>query len=203
EGQGVVSVAFHPDGRTVAMGTYERIVIDDLGDEKPPAPLESRQRGWLYALAFSRDGRYLASAGWGTTIHVWDVATRRLLQRFDDHRGFIRDLEFSPDGSYLASVGEDRSVRLWHVGTGYAVAFHGHAQYTYSVAWHPEGHLLASGGGDNAIKLWDVEKSRPIVKWHYGFTSGLAFDPGSGHSSIASQARLEASNGTYQLWDPT
>ncbi len=149
EGRGVSSVAFHRDGRRVALGSFEWIVIDDLGDEEPPVFLESRQRGWLYALAFSPDGRYLASAGWGSTIHLWDTETKRLVQRLDDHRGFVRDLEFSPDGHHLASVGEDRSVRLWHVETGYPVAaFHGHAQYTYSVAWHPGGRLLASGGGD-------------------------------------------------------
>jgi WD40 repeat protein len=101
-------------------------------------------------------------------------------------------------------VGEDRSVRLWHVETGYAVAdFHGHAQYTYSVAWHPGGQLITSGGGDNAIKIWDVKKSRPIVKWHLGYPTGLAFDPSSDHRAIASQATLDATNGLYQLWDPT
>jgi WD40 repeat protein len=204
DSQGVTSVAFHPDGRRVALGSFEGLAIDELEDEGPPVPLESRQRGWLYALAFSRDGRYLASAGWGSTIHSWNMATMRLIQRLDGHRGFVRDLEFSPDGRHLASVGEDRSVRLWHLETGHPVAaFHGHAQYTYSVAWHPEGRLLASGGGDNAIKLWDVEKSRTIVKWHFYFPTGLAFDPSSGHGAIASQSSLEASNGQYRLWDPT
>jgi WD40 repeat protein len=204
EGQGVLSVVFHPDGRRVALGSYERIVIDDLGDEKPPVALKSRQRGQLFAVAFSPDGRYLASAGWASTIHLWDMETKRLIQRLDDHRGFVRDLAFSPDGRHLASVGEDRSVRLWHVETGYPVAaFHGHAQYTYSVAWHPGGRLLASGGGDNAIKLWDVEMSRPIVKWHWGFPTGLAFDPSSGHGAIASQSRGDAADGTFRLWDPT
>jgi WD40 repeat protein len=48
-----------------------------------------------------------------------------------------------------------------------------------------------------------VEKSRPIVKWHYGFPTGLAFDPSSGHEAIASQASVEATNGLFRLWDPT
>jgi WD40 repeat protein len=204
EGRGVSSVAFHPDGRIVALGSFERIVIDDLGDEEPPVALESRQRMWLYALAFSPDGRYLASAGWDGTIHLWDMETKRLIHRLDDHRGFVLDLEFSPDGRHLASVSDDRSVRLWHVETGYPVAtFHGHAQYTNSVAWHPGGRLLASGGGGNAVRLWDIEKSRPIVQWHFGFVPGLAFDPSSGHGAIASQARGEATDGTFRLWDPT
>lgn len=188
----------------MALGSYERIVIDDLGDEEPPVTLESRQRGWLYALAYSPDGRYLASAGWASTIHLWDVETKRLVQRLDDHLGFVRDLEFSPDGRHLASVGEDRSLRLWHVETGHPVAaFHGHAQYTYFLAWHPGGSLLASGGGDNAIKLWDVEKSQPIVHWHFGVPPGLAFDPSSEHGAIASQASGDMDDGTFRLWDPT
>ncbi len=202
--RGVSSVAFHPDGRRVVLGSYELLVIYDLKDEGAPILWEPRQRGWLYALAFSPDRRYLASAGWGRSIHLWEVTTRRLVQRLDDHRGFVRDLEFSPDSRHLASVGEDRSVRLWHVETGLPVAvFHGHAQYTFSVTWYPSGQALVSGGGDNAIKFWDAEKSRPIVKWHFGIPSGLAFDPSSGHEAIASQGAVEAGNGLYRLWDPT
>jgi WD40 repeat protein len=192
----VSSVAFHPDGRRVTLGLFELLVIDDLEDEKPPVLLEPRQRGSLYALAFSPDRRYLVSAEWGRTVHVWEIETKRLVQRLDDQRGFVLGLSFSPDRRYLASVGEDRSVRLWHVETGHPVAaFHGRGKSTFSIAWHPGGRVLASGGGDNAIKLWDVEKSRPIVKWHFGFPTGIAFDPSSGRGAIASQASVEANSG--------
>ncbi|MFO0891548.1 MAG: protein kinase [Isosphaeraceae bacterium] len=203
--RGVTSVAFHRDNHTVALGSYELVVTCDLDlKEEPLIVWEPRQRGWLYALAFSPDGRYLASSGWGRSIHLWELSTRRLVQRLDDHRGFVRDLEFSPDSRHLASVGEDRSVRLWHVETGLPVGhFHGHARYTFSAAWHPSGRSLVSGGGDTAIKNWDVERSQPIVKWHFGIPFGLAFEPSSPHRLIASRAHVEAGNGLHRLWDPT
>ena len=199
-----VIVAFHPDGRTVALGSYERIALYSLDNEEPADVIDTSQLGSLYALAFSPDGSQLASAGWGRTIHLWDTKTRKLLRRLNGHLGFIRDLVFSPDGRFLASASEDRSVRLWNVETGDLDAvFHGHASHAVSAAWHPGGLLLASGGIDDAIKLWDVRASRPIIKWHFGWANGLAFDPSSDHGVLATQGHGEAFNGQVRLWNPT
>jgi WD40 repeat protein len=201
---GYGDVAFHPDGRTVALGSYERIVLYNLDSQEPIEVISTMQRSSVYALAFSLDGRHLASAGWGRTIHLWDTKTRKLLRRLDGHQGFVRDLRFSPDGRFLASASEDRSVRLWNVETGDLDAvFHGHAFHALSVAWHPAGHLLASGGMDDAIKLWDVRASRPIIKWHFGWPNGIAFDPSSDHGVLATQGHGEAYNHQMRLWNPT
>jgi WD40 repeat protein len=201
---GYGDVAFHPDGRTVALGSYERIELYDLDSQEPIEVISTMQRSSLYALAFSPDGSQLASAGWGRTIHLWDTKTRKLLRRLDGHLGFILDLGFSPDGRFLASASEDRSVRLWNVETGDLDAvFHGHAFHALSVAWHPAGLLLASGGLDDAIKLWDVRASRPIIKWHFGWPNGLAFDPSSNHGVLATQGHGEAFNHRFRLWNPT
>src|SRR5262249_2340285 len=99
---------------------------------------------------------------------------------------------------------EDRSIHLWDVETGDPVTvFNGHASNALSVAWHPGGLLLASGGEDDAVKLWDVRASRPIVKWHFGWTCGLAFDPTSGHGVIATQGHGESYNDQFRLWNPS
>jgi WD40 repeat protein len=199
---GFCDVAFHPDGRTIALGSYEQIALCDLEGEGPIDVVSASQRSFLYAVAFSPDRRYLASAGWGRSIHLWDAKTMKLVRRLNGHQGFVRDLAFSPDGRSLASTSEDRSVCLWDVETGDPVTvFHGHASNALSVAWHPGGHLLASGGEDDAVKLWDVRASRPIVKWHFGWTCGLAFDPTSGHGVIATQGHGESFNDQFRLWN--
>lgn len=202
---GYGDVAFHPDGRTVTLGSYERIALYNLDSREPIGVISTMQRGCLYALAFSPDGSQVASAGWGRTIHLWDTKTRKLLRRLDGgHLGFVRDLAFSPNGRFLASASEDRSVRLWNVETGDLDAvFHGHALHALSVAWHPYGRLLASGGTDNAIKLWDVRASRPVIKWHFGWPNGIAFEPSSDHGVLATQGHYEAFNHQIRLWNPT
>src|SRR5262249_38088620 len=108
------------------------------------------------------------------------------------------------DGRSLASASEDRSVCLWNVATGEQEAvFHGHASSALSVAWHPGGHLLASGSVDHTVKLWDVRSSRPIVKWHFGWACGLAFEPTSGHEVLATQGDGESYNDQFRLWNPS
>jgi WD40 repeat protein len=70
------------------------------------------------ALAFSRDGRTLASGSYDSTIKLWDIATGRELQTMKGHTGSVVAIEFSPDGKFVVSGGEDGSARLWSVGTG-------------------------------------------------------------------------------------
>lgn len=135
-----------PDGATLRIGTTR---------------LRSSN---LAGVAFSPDGKLIASTGWEPVIRLWDAQTGQLVQRLvlDDHDEATFAVAFSPDGAAIASVGERGIVRLWDLKTGDTVFSKlGHVDQTfgarvYGVAFAPDGLTFATAGDDNSIRLWDA-----------------------------------------------
>ena len=148
-------------------------------------------------LAFSPDGRTLASAGWGLGTFLLDVATGSLQHNLDDE-SYAWRVAFSPDGRTLATGGRD-TLELWDADTG-TLRHKLWTGYDISVVFSPDGRTLASGGESHAIQLWDADAGTLrhklwTPKGHSGSVWSVAFSPDG--RTLASGS----GDSTVHLWD--
>src|SRR6266542_666638 len=157
--------------------------------------------GIVYSVAFSPDGKTLASGSGDNTIRLWDVGAGRLIRSLAGHGGAVRSVAFSPDGKMIASASEDKTIKLWQVSTGkYIRLFNGHTGSVYSVAFSPDGKTLASSseeGNESALRLWDVDTGNLIRSFmgHRNTIHSVAFSPDG--KTLASGS----SDHKVKLWD--
>jgi WD40 repeat protein len=108
----------------------------------------------VLSIAFSPDGKRLASADGDFVVRVWDVATGQLARTL---KGEVGPVAFSPDGQRLSSASKDGTVKVWDVANGQQVlTLMGHTWGVHSVAFSTDGKRLASASRDKTVKVWDA-----------------------------------------------
>ncbi|KAL7940608.1 WD40 repeat-like protein [Trichoderma barbatum] len=111
----------------------------------------------VWSVAFSADGRYLASGADDNTIKIWDATAGKEQQTLQGHSDWVSSVAFSADGRYVASGADDNTIKIWDATTGIEQqTLQGHSGAVLSVAFSADGHYLASGSDDNTIKIWDA-----------------------------------------------
>jgi WD40 repeat protein len=216
----VVDVAYSPEGRWLASAGVNG---QGLQGESPESgqELEGEVRLWdaetgreipchfgkhtagVFGVAFSPDGRWLASAWGDGMVRIWDAKDPASEAReLPGHAGVVRRVMFLPDGR-LASAGgslfgsEFGEVKIWDLSTGHALDLLGHTHQVECLACSPDGRRLATGSEDRTIKLWDTTTGEEVFTLR-GHTAGVlcvAFSP---------DGRRIASGGwewTVRVWD--
>jgi WD40 repeat protein len=124
--------------------------------------------GWVTGVAFSPDGRRLASGSWDQTVKFWNVSTGQELSTVSGKMNEVQAVAFSHDGHGLAAGNSGDTVTVWDATTGRQMhtlssnkplGIPG-SNWVYSIAFSPDGRWLASGVDDKTVRLWDVATGR-------------------------------------------
>jgi WD40 repeat protein len=153
---------------------------------------------WVWALAISPDGTWLASGDSGA-VRIWDRVTGRNTATLTGHTGSVCALAISPDGTWLATAGGgfDDTVRIWDLATGKSTAVLKTPAGVTSVAISPDGTWLATAGRDGTVRIWGraTGKNTAILAGHTDSVRAVAISPNG--SWLASEGEDEA----LRVWD--
>jgi WD40 repeat protein len=132
----------------------------------------------VFAVAFSSDGKLVASGSYDRTVKLWDTAMRALQLTLEGHSDSVNAVAFSSDGKLVASSSGDGTVKIWDTATGTPQqTLKGHSDSVNTVAFSSDGELVASGSSDHTVKLWDTTMGAPqqTLEGHSDSVRAVAF----------------------------
>ncbi len=152
---------------------------------------------WVYGVAWSPDGKYIASAS--DKVHIWDASAGSRALRYSNHTDWVSAVAWSPDGKRIASASDDGTIHVWDVITGRdLVIYSNHSGPVNAIAWSPDGTRIASGSDDGTVQIWSGFKGNKFSTYndHFDAVFTVAWAP---------DGKYIASGGadkTVQVWNP-
>jgi WD40 repeat protein/serine/threonine protein kinase len=165
-GSPITSIAYHPDGSTVAASRSDGTVhIWDTDRQRLLRNLEADGGGPVFDVSFSPDGSWLAAGGHDCCVKLWETSNYDLAAERTGHVRPIRAVRFSGDGKLLATAGCDRVIKIWELPScRLRHNLEGHDGMVLAVAFTPDSRLIASGSNDHTIGIWDVDRGECVRK---------------------------------------
>ena len=196
------ALAFSPDSQVLAWGTGDQVKLRKhatkslFGFMGQNTITLKGHADEVRSVAFSPDGKVLASSVRAGTVKLWDTETGANVATLEGAGGPV---VFCPDGKMLASTGNVQEIKLWNLETQTAImTLRGKAGAVFDLAFSPDGTTLVSGEGFGTIKFWDVATGENIatLKGHTGIVFSVDF------SSDGTRLASGSQDGTVLLWDP-
>ena len=198
-------VALSPGGKFVAVVELPNSSVVTLRDiaGADPVVLLQRHADFVSALAFSPDGRLLATTSHDQSLRLWDVATHQELACLRGHDSAVLALAFSPDGQKIATGGKDGTVRLWEVKTAVSASYISNVFGPYVLS--PDGRTLAAGARQThkdtnvQVLLCDLDSGKTEILAAAGLAQPVYFT--SGGKTLATLGRNDEGQQVLSSWD--
>jgi WD40 repeat protein len=165
-----------------------------------PGELVSTTRPTTIAVAYSPDGRTLATGGTDGATVIWDANTGEMITTLAGHTDWVRGVAYAPDGQTLATASDDTTAIIWDATTGQPLhTLAGHTDWVKGIAYAPDGQTLTTASDDTTAIIWDATTGQPLhtLTGHTDWVNGIAYAPDG-------QTLTTASNDTTAIiWDAT
>src|SRR5439155_22020320 len=196
--EALYAVAFSPDGKLIATGSFDKTIKrwDLSGKEIRTLGGPPGHQNLVLAVAFSHNGQMLASGSSDNSTKIWDVPSNSPLREFA-FAAPVLTVATSADGTKVAGGGADGSIKVWNAADGKpAQTIAGHSGTINGLAYSANNQLLASAGADHTLRFWNAADGKPIstVIAHSGPLTAVAFHPNN------TQAFSIGEDGTLKFW---
>lgn len=191
----VLAAVFSTDGTRLATGSDDSGGSARIWDPLTGAQLlEIRHNKAVHSVAFSQDGKWLATGSMENTARIWDAATGDKLLEVTDNDSILA-VALNSDGSRLATGGQGKVARVWDTDTGSEMVSIQYVQDVIALAFSPDGKWLAIGSKDNTARIWDAATADQLlcIRFEKG-VSAIAFSPDG-------TRLVTGSSGVAKIWD--